>query len=297
MRRVWLAALAFMLLLVACAAPPRPLGEGRGEGGSASLSTATPLPPTATFTPTPGPEALKGGIYSYLGHYLGKPEATFVSDKTLWGTSRLSPPDNHLFAAYGIVQDGASKYVLVSNGINADLVPVDKVPEDVLSNLQTLDLTTDEARTKIDRSRAWMYYMENFRLGKLTLRLRNADGSKQEDLAVDMKRFIEDREYGLEVLRYIYENYDIVCPDTVGVPLGRNPNHYERQHIEDLYDGMRMIYYYTEFSPDRVWLGRKHLTVSEALSSLHYLSSSSIGHLGLDDFDFAMPYISSLDKK
>ena len=259
MRRVWLLTLVFMLLLAACA-HPRPLGEGRSEGGSASLPTVTPLPPTATRppatptstpmpTPTPGPEALKGEIYPYLDHYLGRPEATFVSDKTLWGTTRLSPPDNHLFAAYGIVQDGANEYVLVSNGINADLVPADKVPQDVLSSLHKLDLTTDEARTKIDRSRAWMYYMENFRLGKFTLHLRSANGSKHEDLVVDTKRFLEDREYGIEILKHIYGEFDIASTNRVGVYI-RNPNRYERQHIEDLYDGMRMIYYYTNFIPE-----------------------------------------------
>jgi len=299
MRHVWLAALVFMLLLAACA-HPRPLGDGRGEGGSAPLFTPTPsatvLPSTPTYiptpmptaTPTPGPEALKGGIYPYLDHYLGRPEATFVSDKTLWGTTRLSPPDNHLFAAYGIIDDGANEYVLVSNGINADLVPADKVPQDVLSSLHKLDLTTDEARTKIDRSRAWMYYMENFRLGKFTLHLRSANGSKQEDLVVDTKRFLEDREYGIEILEHIYGEFDVVWNMKTQRPT-KNPNRSERQHIEDLYDGMRMIYYHTNFTPDENIFGSrlgKHIFLQPVNK---YGDAQYMGRIDYGDIQFLTP--------
>jgi len=258
---MWLAAFVFMLLLAACA-HPRPLGEGRSEGGSASLPTVTPLPPTATRppatptstpmpTPTPGPEALKGGIYPYLNHYLGRPEATFVSDKTLWGTTRLSPPDNHLFAAYGIV-DG--KYVLVSNGINADLVPADKVPEDVLSSLQTLDLTTDEARTKIDRSRAWMYYMENFRLGKFKMDIISLD-VKTTTLEIDTKRFLDDWGYVKGILETIYSpDFNVVYSRKAGGFI-KNPNRTEARHLKDLWLGMRMLYYHTDFNPNNTLAG------------------------------------------
>ncbi len=260
MRRVWLAAFVFMLLLAACA-HPRPAGGS----GSASLPAATPLPPAATRppatptpmptpTPTPGPEALAGEIYPYLNHYLGRPEATFVSDKTLWGTTRLSPPDNHLFGAYGIIDDGASKYVLVSNGLNADLVPADQVPQDVLSSLHKLDLTTDEARTKIDRSRAWMYYMENFRLGKFKMDIIGLNG-KTTTLEIDTKRFLDDWDYARGILEAIYSpDFNVVYSRKAG-GFVKNPNRTEARHLKDLWLGMKMIYYHTDFSPEGSMFG------------------------------------------
>jgi len=296
MRRMWLAAFVFMLLLAACA-HPRPLGEGRSEGGSASLPTATPLPPTATRppatptpTPTPGPEALKGGIYPYLDHYLGRPEATFVSDKTLWGTTRLSPPDNNLFAAYGIIDDGASKYVLVSNGINADLVPADKVPQDVLSSLHKLDLTTDEAKEKIRKAIEWKIYEEKFTFPEdFSMLVRTPDG-RLDRIQVNLKRFIEDEDYGKSVLREIYGKYDVTIENVEASGWHeeyiRNPNRSEPSHIDDLYRGMVLLYKYTNFTPDNSWIDGAFETEYVYSSSVKGSRVSMIGRL-----NFEMPSI------
>ncbi|HEY56972.1 MAG TPA: hypothetical protein G4O04_00195 [Anaerolineae bacterium] len=109
------------------------------------------------------------------------------------------PPANRLFAVHGVVANGAStsKYVLVSNGVTADLVPADQVPSEVLASLADLGLDRGDALQRIERARAWMYYMENFHLGGVH---PPPDGSKQEELKIDMKCFLGLRRERLDIL-------------------------------------------------------------------------------------------------
>ena len=173
---------------------------------------------------------------------------------TLWGTTRLSPPDNHLFAAYGIIQDGANKYVLVSNGINADLVPADKVPQDVLSSLHKLDLTTDEAREKVDKARAWFHFEKGFTLKPLEMSIVGVNG-KTTTLEIDTKRFLDDWGYARGILETIYSpDFNVVFDERYN-KFVRNPNRTEARHLKDLWLGMRMIYYHTDFNPNNTLAG------------------------------------------